>query len=109
MRYDKDMKTCYAKFDVSGVFRCPLCMAPLALSGQSLLCANGHCFDVSAKGYVNLAAGRGQSVKYDKALFESRGALLRVRSRSALVRSFMRSIFRGMPSCLLRAAEAWCA
>lgn len=77
MRYDKDMKTCYAKFDVPGVFRCPLCMAPLALSGQSLLCANGHCFDVSAKGYVNLAAGRGQSVKYDKALFESRGALLR--------------------------------
>ncbi|PWM63843.1 MAG: rRNA (guanine-N1)-methyltransferase [Clostridia bacterium] len=77
MRYDKGMKTCYAKFDVSGVFRCPLCMAPLTLSGQSLLCANGHCFDVSAKGYVNLAAGRGQSVKYDKALFESRGALLR--------------------------------
>ena len=77
MRYDNGMKDGYLKFDMRGVFRCPLCASPLALAGQSLTCANGHCFDVSAKGYVNLAAGRGQSAKYDKALFESRGALLR--------------------------------
>ena len=41
-------------------FRCPVCGEMLCLEGEkSLLCAGAkrHCFDVAAKGYVNLALG----------------------------------------------------
>ena len=33
---------------------CPLDGAPLQRQGGSLRCANGHCFDIAAQGYVNL-------------------------------------------------------
>ncbi|MBE5784818.1 MAG: methyltransferase domain-containing protein [Clostridiales bacterium] len=71
------MKACYEKFSIKNTFRCPKCGAALSLSLQSLLCENGHCFDVAKKGYVNLALGRGGSLKYDKTLFESRGIILK--------------------------------
>ena len=38
--------------------RCPLCGEGLAVSGQSLLCAQRHTFDVARAGYVNLLMGR---------------------------------------------------
>lgn len=54
--------------------RCPLCAAPLALwEGRSLCCENRHTYDLSAKGYVNLAPSHNQKAeKYGAALFESR-------------------------------------
>lgn len=54
--------------------RCPLCSAPLALwEGRSLRCENRHTYDLSAKGYVNLAPSHNQKAdKYGAALFESR-------------------------------------
>ena len=54
--------------------RCPQCGAPLTLlENRSLLCERRHCFDLCAKGYVNLAPGHDQKAdKYDAALFESR-------------------------------------
>ncbi len=33
---------------------CPLCRTQLAKKGGSYLCANGHCYDISSAGYVNL-------------------------------------------------------
>ena len=33
---------------------CPLDGAPLQRQGGSLRCADGHCFDLAAQGYVNL-------------------------------------------------------
>jgi len=38
-----------------GLFLCPHCGGSLRLANQSLACESGHCFDLSAKGYVNLA------------------------------------------------------
>ncbi len=32
---------------------CPLCGGGFAMQGGSLRCANGHCYDIAAKGYVN--------------------------------------------------------
>ena len=56
---------------------CPQCGAAFALTDQSLICQNGHCFDLSRRGYVNLAPSHRQSAeKYDAALFESRGRIL---------------------------------
>ena len=56
------------------LLRCPRCAAPFALrGGRSLVCESGHCFDLSAKGYVNFAPGHDQRADpYDSALFESR-------------------------------------
>ena len=33
---------------------CPVCREPLLHSGNSLVCSNRHCFDISKAGYVNL-------------------------------------------------------
>ncbi|MDO4378825.1 MAG: methyltransferase domain-containing protein [Erysipelotrichia bacterium] len=33
---------------------CPKCRGDLTRKGQSYFCENGHCYDISAKGYVNL-------------------------------------------------------
>lgn len=54
--------------------RCPQCGTPLALlENHSLICERRHCYDLSTKGYVNLAPGHSQSAeKYDAELFQSR-------------------------------------
>lgn len=58
---------------VLSVMQCPLCGSPFSLNQQSLTCTNGHCFDLSTKGYVNLAPSHLQAKeKYDTALFASR-------------------------------------
>ena len=54
--------------------RCPQCGAPLTLvENRSLVCERRHCFDLSTKGYVNLAPSHDQNAeKYDAELFQSR-------------------------------------
>lgn len=36
------------------IYICPVCGGGLDLREKSLYCENGHCFDISKKGYVNL-------------------------------------------------------
>ncbi len=56
---------------------CPRCGQPFAMDVSSLRCSNGHCYDLSAKGYVNLAPQHNQSKeKYDADLFASRSRVL---------------------------------
>lgn len=38
----------------NNIFRCPVCKADLSEDQRSLVCENGHRFDISASGYVNL-------------------------------------------------------
>ena len=64
----------------SNLLICPVCKAPLSVdeTGKSLYCtgARRHCFDIAAKGYVNLApnhSGGGDS----KEAVRSRSAFLR--------------------------------
>lgn len=33
---------------------CPKCLSPLKVEGNTLKCSNGHCYDISSQGYVNL-------------------------------------------------------
>lgn len=55
------------------LLRCPRCQTAFALSGSSLVCENRHCYDLSKRGYVNLAPSHDQnSEKYDSELFDSR-------------------------------------
>lgn len=39
---------------INDVFVCPLCGNRLACDGKRLFCADGHSFDISSAGYVNL-------------------------------------------------------
>ena len=55
------------------VLRCPRCQSAFALNGTSLICENRHCYDLSKRGYVNLAPSHDQAAeKYDAELFDSR-------------------------------------
>ena len=40
---------------------CPVCKGPLVKSNRSFTCENGHCFDISKEGYVNLLYGKNKS------------------------------------------------
>lgn len=55
---------------------CPLCRTGFTAAEGQLRCQNGHAFDLSARGYVNLAPGHDQkSEKYNAALFDSRSRI----------------------------------
>ena len=59
--------------------RCPLCAAPFGFDSaflHSLKCGNGHAYDMSKKGYVNLFNGFTKITgTYDKKLFAARKAV----------------------------------
>ena len=72
---------------------CPRCRRPFSLTEQSLVCSNGHCFDLSRRGYVNLAPGHSQETeKYDAALFESRSAILEAGFYAPVVEAVSRAL-----------------
>ena len=59
------------------LLQCPKCGTGFQLTGTSLCCERGHCFDLSAKGYVNVVPEHRQSAdKYDDALFASRALIM---------------------------------
>ncbi len=51
---------------------CPLCRTALTLQDNSFRCANGHCYDLSTKNYLNLAPQQKQLAIYDTELFSTR-------------------------------------
>lgn len=54
------------------MFQCPICGGAMKVERMaSLECENGHCYDISRQGYVNLL-NHSSKTKYDKALFEAR-------------------------------------
>lgn len=40
---------------MQGRLSCPLCHQPLQIQNNSFSCSQGHCFDLSAQNYLNLA------------------------------------------------------
>lgn len=43
------------------MYICPICSEKLKLSYKTYRCKNGHCFDLSRKGYVNLLLTKGRN------------------------------------------------
>lgn len=62
-------------FNSIRLLRCPICGAAFSRSGASLVCENGHTFDLSRKGYAHFAPNAAPS-HYDRTLFESRRRIL---------------------------------
>lgn len=56
-------------------FVCPVCRGAFAKKEKSLVCANGHVFDVARQGYVNLLRKKPDTLYEDKALFQARRAV----------------------------------
>ena len=57
-------------------FTCPVCKKLLKNSGKSLKCADGHCFDISRKGTVNLLLSSKANHGDDKRMVAARKAFL---------------------------------
>lgn len=91
------------------LLRCPKCGAEFSLERGQLRCGNGHCYDLSAKGYVNLAPAHDQKKeKYDAALFEARSRIFSdgfYRSVLEAVSGMLERRFGGSPFTL---ADAGC-
>lgn len=54
---------------------CPKCKRSLTIENGSFICCENHCYDLSTKGYINLAKVSGDP-KYDKTLFTARKHVL---------------------------------
>ena len=64
--------------DNISVFKCPVCGNKMDIRDmESLICMDGHCFDIARRGYVNLLQNQWKS-KYDKNMFEARSAICRL-------------------------------
>lgn len=59
------------------LFVCPVCKQPLKLNNRSLVCSNGHSFDIAKQGYVNLLMSNKQGNHGDdKLMVNSRQSFL---------------------------------
>ena len=56
-------------------FLCPKCRENFLIKNNSLVCKNGHCYDLSKKGTVNFLSGKATDI-YDAALFDSRKKII---------------------------------
>lgn len=79
---------------------CPLCHGAFALAEQrSLLCPEGHCFDLNAKGYLNLAPAQGQpGAAYDAELFAARAAVCRWGFFAPMADAILRALRAAYPA-----------
>ena len=59
-------------------FTCPICKKRFIRQNHSLVCPNGHCFDIARQGYVNLLRSRGAARRHgdDKMMVAARTAFL---------------------------------
>lgn len=79
------------KFNASRLL-CPVCEKHLTADGSSLKCTQGHCYDISRHGYVNLLPGKGAF--YPPELFRNR--------RSVFDDGFYAPLLRRMEELLRR-------
>jgi len=59
---------------INSIFICPVCKYDINLEGNSLVCGNGHCFDISRKGYFTLLRKNKSRIDdvYNSLLFKNR-------------------------------------
>lgn len=58
---------------LENLLACPICHQPLKLQANSFKCSAGHCYDLAAQNYLNLAPQKNQTFnKYNATLFKAR-------------------------------------
>lgn len=58
----------------SKFLRCPLCNKSMRLKKFSFICKKNHCFDITAKGYLNFVPHQPQTI-YDPTMFANKRAV----------------------------------
>ncbi len=71
---------------------CPVCRASLAREGGTVRCASGHCFDLSAKGTLNLSPAAGGNHGDDAGMIAARSRFLATGSYAPLSDALSREI-----------------
>lgn len=93
------------------IFRCPVCSEQMLLKGNSLLCLNKHCFDLSRKGYLNLLM-HSISSKYDRQMLNSRKIIAQQGFFQALIERIgdlvIREIKEKKTETIVRILDAGC-
>jgi len=93
------------------MFKCPVCGDGMLVDDlKSIVCTNGHCFDISKRGYVNLLLRPGKS-HYDKELFEARSIICKAGFFDPLIEAVVSLIYQrisSMNSELMTVLDAGC-
>jgi 23S rRNA (guanine745-N1)-methyltransferase len=93
--------------DYQDYFQCPICGHSIAAQNHSLICSQGHCFDLSKGGYVNLLPHADQSA-YSKSLFLSRRFLAQNGFFQPLIDYLAQSIEKWFDSLNIVILDAGC-
>ncbi|MDY4050106.1 MAG: methyltransferase domain-containing protein [Eubacterium pyruvativorans] len=59
-------------YQYKNLYACPICGKKIRFHAGSLVCKKEHCFDISAKGYVNMMGATKPLKGYDRQFFMSR-------------------------------------
>lgn len=88
---------------------CPHCRQPLHQDGNCFRCAGGHCYDLSARNYLNLAPAQKQTEqKYSKELFSARRRVFAAGFYQPLLDAMTALCLREAPQQPLRLLDAGC-
>ncbi|WP_203248220.1 methyltransferase domain-containing protein [Sporosarcina beigongshangi] len=85
------------------LFRCPICLAKMAMLEMSrLVCTHNHSFDLSKNGYVNLAP-QAHMTKYDQSLFGARKTVMTSGFFDGVLESIIKTVQKQEHAVLLDA------
>lgn len=89
-------------------FICPVCGKELRNNEKSLICPDGHCFDIAKSGYVNLLMSRGAGRHGDdKLMVRARSEFLNAGFYSPLAEHLLKSV-RELSGCNSVVVDAGC-
>lgn len=85
---------------VINLLRCPVCHGEMELKARkSLFCPQGHTFDISKYGYINMLL-RAAKTKYDRTLFRARKQLITDGKLEPLIEAIAFGMMNHMPDHL---------
>lgn len=84
-------------FEHAALLKCPICGGALGARDNSLVCTQGHTFDVSRKGYVHFAPNAKPS-RYDRTLFEARRRVVNARFYAPMRTAILDAVTRYAPN-----------
>lgn len=91
--------------DWYGLLECPICRGPFSRVGGSLVCTDGHCFDIARQGYVNLLPGGAEPGTADtREMVAARTAFLGAGYYRPLIESIAAEVaaaVHGVPGCVI--------
>ena len=88
---------------MNNILVCPVCKSSLSFVGNALCCQNGHSFDLSSDGYVNLLLGSkpGDKTGDSRQMARARHSFLQIGHYSLLAKAVRDIVFSESPKTVL--------